>query len=170
MISWNNLLPSIYGESEDDNYKRLDFLNWLGLSPSTLPASLGKEIKLIDNYRSKSSKAICKLYPIDIECIVGTSHSAYGNKSIVQIFRSLKRAPYYCPKIVNESTFLWESIGKDQLELDIAPVKAFETATLPGCFSLTNGNHRVIITMLIYYTRPDLLPDWFDGQVYVDIR
>lgn len=55
MISWNNLLPSIYGESEDDNYKRLDFLNWLGLSPSTLPASLGKEIKLIDNYRSKVS-------------------------------------------------------------------------------------------------------------------
>lgn len=110
-----------------------------------------------------------QLVSIKLESITATSHGAYGNDSIIQIFRSLKRAPYHCPQVMLDCNYLWHGIGHDQESLGIPPIRAFEIPTKPNQYCSTNGMHRVVLTLMIFYCKPKLLPPWFDGGIYAVI-
>lgn len=169
VLRWDMLRQSCYGENEQENAARIDYLNWLEISPLSIPSLLARNIESYAPPDTTKKNRNTQLVSIKLESITATSHGAYGNDSIIQIFRSLKRAPYHCPQVMLDCNYLWHGIGHDQESLGIPPIRAFEIPTKPNQYCSTNGMHRVVLTLMIFYCKPKLLPPWFDGGIYAVI-
>ena len=147
-MKWSDMTYDDFYIPYDENQRAIRgfLLTALGVDLNNIPAIFNEYFAF---YESESQKNETfterKIYLSDI---IGTSYQDYGDKSIIQSYMRIKRAPYYITqgKVTRGKYFRMLKIPVDSQS---CPIKLSKMGTEDRYWVDGNGNHRIILYKII---------------------